>query len=150
MGVALPMRCGSVVVLIRWNDRFNLSLDPDTARSSTTRLWPQRRPRPAHFCLHVRARVLLNADHPRRPPLGPRAGLDEESVLAAGLMAFRHQPEWCSCAVRPGSSSPFDETTTVGSPLRTQSLSRCRVLDIVELVHEVLIGGTIAGSAAHG
>ena len=47
----------------RWEDQFNLSLDPDTARSLPRRDAAQGRAQGGALLLHVRAEVLLDEDH---------------------------------------------------------------------------------------
>ena len=47
----------------RWEDQFNLSLDPDTARAYHDATPAQGRSQGRAFLLHVRAEILLDADH---------------------------------------------------------------------------------------
>ena len=47
----------------RWEDQFNLSLDPDTARRFHDETLPKDSPQGRAFLLDVRAEVLLDADH---------------------------------------------------------------------------------------
>ena len=51
----------------RWEDQFNLSLDPDTARAYHDATLPDNAAKVAHFC--SRAEVLFHEDHPGRPGL---------------------------------------------------------------------------------
>ena len=50
----------------RWNDQFNLSLDPDTAKEFHDETLPADGAKVAHFLLHVRPQVLLNEDYSGR------------------------------------------------------------------------------------
>jgi len=47
----------------RWEDQFNLSLDPEVAREYHDETLPQEGAKLAHFCFHVRSAFLLNEDH---------------------------------------------------------------------------------------
>ena len=47
----------------RWEDQFNLGLDPDTARAFHDETLPKESAKVAHFC-YVRAEVLLDEDYP--------------------------------------------------------------------------------------
>ena len=60
----------------RWADQFELSLDPDTARSYHDETLPGRRGQDRPLLLDVRAEVLLDADHRRRAGLRRRARPD--------------------------------------------------------------------------
>ena len=53
----------------RWEDQFNLSLDPDTARGLPRRDAAQGGPQGRPLLLHVRPQVLLHEDHPGRARL---------------------------------------------------------------------------------
>jgi phosphomethylpyrimidine synthase len=48
----------------RWEDQFNLSLDPDTARSYHDETLPKEAHKVAHFCSMCGPEVLLHEDHP--------------------------------------------------------------------------------------
>ena len=50
----------------RWEDQFNLALDPVTARAFHDETLPARRRQGGPLLLHVRAEVLLDEDHPGR------------------------------------------------------------------------------------
>ena len=64
----------------RWVDQFNLSLDPETARSYPRRDAAQGGAQDGAFLLHVRPEILLDEDHPGRArlcgELGREAGGD--------------------------------------------------------------------------
>ena len=47
----------------RWEDQFNLSLDPDTARKFHDETLAEGRPQGGAFLLDVRTEILLDADH---------------------------------------------------------------------------------------
>ncbi len=49
----------------RWNDQFDIGLDPDTARAISRRNAAERGAQGRAFLLDVRAEVLLDADHAR-------------------------------------------------------------------------------------
>ena len=49
----------------RWEDQFNLSLDPEVAREYHDETLPQEGAKLAHFCSHVRPTLLLHEDHRR-------------------------------------------------------------------------------------
>ena len=48
----------------RWQDQFNLSLDPDTARSFHDETLPKEAHKVAHFC-SMWAKILLNENYSR-------------------------------------------------------------------------------------
>jgi len=51
------------VLISRWEDQFNLGLDPDTARRLPRRNAAQGRPQGRAFLLDVRPEILLDEDH---------------------------------------------------------------------------------------
>ncbi len=53
----------------RWEDQFNLGLDPDTARSYHDETLPKEAPQGGAFLLDVRTEVLLDEDHAGRARL---------------------------------------------------------------------------------
>ena len=53
----------------RWNDQFNLSLDPETARALPRRDAAQGGAQGRAFLLHVRPEILLDEDHAGRARL---------------------------------------------------------------------------------
>ena len=59
----------------RWEDQFNLALDPETAREYHDETLPAPAAKTAHFCSMCGAAVLLDEDHRGRAPLrrGARA-----------------------------------------------------------------------------
>ena len=68
----------------RWQDQFNLSLDPDTARRLPRRDAAQGGAQARPFLLDVRAEILLDGDHPagarlRREARREGAGLKQRS-----------------------------------------------------------------------
>ncbi len=71
----------------RWEDQFNLSLDPDTARSYHDETLPKEFDEARAFLLDVRAEILLDGDHPAGARLcgeaqgkGARHGADEREI----------------------------------------------------------------------
>ena len=50
----------------RWEDQFNLSLDPDTARSMHDETMPKEAHKSAHFCSMCGPKFLLDENHPKR------------------------------------------------------------------------------------
>ena len=56
----------------RWEDQFNLALDPETAREFHDETLPQEGAKTAHFCSHVRPALLFDEDHGRRPQVRRR------------------------------------------------------------------------------
>ena len=85
----------------RWEDQFNLSLDPGTARC-VPRRHPARRPgQDGPLLLHVRAEVLLHAHQPRRP--GPGRGPGRLSRGGARARACRPR-RWSSAPGEPRST----------------------------------------------
>lgn len=53
----------------RWEDQFNLSLDPDTAREFHDETLPSENAKVAHFLLNVRSSFLLDENHSRSKKL---------------------------------------------------------------------------------
>ena len=51
----------------RWEDQFNLGLDPDTARRFHDETLPKEAHKVRAFLQHVRAEILLHEDHPGHP-----------------------------------------------------------------------------------
>ncbi|HZX99591.1 MAG TPA: phosphomethylpyrimidine synthase ThiC [Dermatophilaceae bacterium] len=69
----------------RWNDQFNLSLDPDTARSFHDETLPAEPAKTAHFCSMCGPKFCsMQITHDVRR-YAAEHGLDEQSVLAAGM-----------------------------------------------------------------
>ena len=60
----------------RWQDQFNLSLDPDTARALPRRDAAEGSAQARPFLLDVRAEILLHGDHPAGARLRRQAGRD--------------------------------------------------------------------------
>jgi thiamine biosynthesis protein ThiC len=58
----------------RWEDQFNLSLDPETAREYHDETLPQEGAKTAHFCSMCGPAFLFHEDHGGRSPLRCRAG----------------------------------------------------------------------------
>ena len=50
----------------RWEDQFNLSIDPETARAYHDETLPAEPAKTAHFCSMCGPEVLLHAHHPGR------------------------------------------------------------------------------------
>ena len=51
----------------RWEDQFNLSLDPETAREFHDETLPAEGAKLAHFCSMCGPALLLDEDHAGRP-----------------------------------------------------------------------------------
>ena len=85
----------------RWEDQFNLSLDPDTARKYPRRDPAEGRPQGRAFLLDVRAEILLDADH-AGPAQGGRGdgrhGGEVEGVPGEGRGALRGCGGMSRCA----------------------------------------------------
>ena len=69
----------------RWEDQFNLSLDPETARAFHDATLPQEARQGRALLLDVRPQVLLDGDHPGGPRLrrGPGRGREAGRASAA-------------------------------------------------------------------
>ena len=96
----------------RWDDQFNLSLDPDTAR----RLHDATLPADAHksrpLLLDVRAEVLLDGDHPADPRLRARSRRRARDRARAGHGGDERQlPRARRRVVLEGVSLPAMSTT---------------------------------------
>ena len=73
----------------RWEDQFNLGLDPETAREFHDETLPAGRRQDRPLLLHVRPALLLDENHRRRPQIrrrtrhrrggGARKGMEEKS-----------------------------------------------------------------------
>jgi phosphomethylpyrimidine synthase len=69
----------------RWNDQFNLSLDPDTARSFHDETLPAEPAKTAHFCSMCGPKFCsMQITHDVRRYAAAH-GLDEQSALEAGM-----------------------------------------------------------------
>jgi phosphomethylpyrimidine synthase len=69
----------------RWNDQFNLSLDPDTARSFHDETLPAEPAKTAHFCSMCGPKFCsMQITHDVRR-YAAEHGLDEQGALAAGM-----------------------------------------------------------------
>ena len=68
----------------RWEDQFNLSLDPETARAYHDETLPGRGRQAGALLLDVRAEVLLDEDHPGRAGLRGGDGGEVGGVPGAG------------------------------------------------------------------
>ena len=69
----------------RWNDQFNLSLDPDTARSFHDETLPAEAAKTAHFCSMCGPKFCsMQITHDVRR-YAAEHGLDEQGALAAGM-----------------------------------------------------------------
>ena len=84
-------RCRQARFDFRWEDQFNLSLDPDTARSYHDETLPEGGAQGRPLLLHVRPQVLLHEDHPGRARLRRqaqrtrrRAGRGDDGGRSAG------------------------------------------------------------------
>ena len=58
----------------RWEDQFNLSLDPETAREFHDETLPQEGAKTAHFCSMCGPHFCSHEDHRRRPQVRRRTG----------------------------------------------------------------------------
>ncbi len=74
----------------RWEDQFNLGLDPETAREYHDETLPKEAHKTAHFCSHVRPEVLLDEDQPGHPRTRRR-----RTTRAARWR--RRRPGWRRC-----------------------------------------------------
>jgi phosphomethylpyrimidine synthase len=75
----------------RWNDQFNLSLDPDTARSFHDETLPAEAAKTAHFCSMCGPKfcsMQITQDVRR---YAAEQGLDEQGALAAGMQQKAHE-----------------------------------------------------------
>ncbi len=76
----------------RWEDQFNLALDPDTARSYHDETLPKEAHKVAHFCSMCGPKfcsMKITPGHPRRRGAAGRAGAEECRVQGEGI---RHLP----------------------------------------------------------
>ncbi len=80
-------RCRKARFEFRWEDQFNLALDPETAREFHDETLPQEGAQGGALLLHVRAEVLLHEDHPGRARLrqGAQGIKDVEVALEEGM-----------------------------------------------------------------
>jgi len=69
----------------RWNDQFNLSLDPDTARSFHDETLPAEAAKTAHFCSMCGPKFCSMQITQDVRQYAAEHGLDEEGALAAGM-----------------------------------------------------------------
>ncbi len=76
----------------RWEDQFNLSLDPETAREFHDETLPQEGAKTAHFCSHVRSPFLLHEDHRGCPQIRRGArNLRSQEALESGMQEKRKE-----------------------------------------------------------
>ena len=80
----------------RWEDQFNLSLDPETARALPRRDAAEGGAQGRALLLHVRPEVLLHEDHPGRPRLRGDAerGAGGAGAGDDGGRSRRRRPAW--------------------------------------------------------
>ena len=71
----------------RWEDQFNLALDPERAREFHDETLPAGRRQAGALLLHVRAAFLLHEDHPGRARLRRRGS--EQDALTKGMETKR-------------------------------------------------------------
>ena len=90
----------------RWEDQFNLGLDPDKAREFPRRDAAAGRRQARAFLLDVRAAFLLDENHPGRARLRGEAGLDEQAA-AEGKRAWRKRRSSSSSRVRKFFNPPL-------------------------------------------
>ena len=81
----------------RWEDQFNLALDPDTARPVPRRDPAGRAGQDRALLLDVRAEVLLDADLTGRPPGRRRAGGDRGRAAGEGRGVRPHAGQRSTC-----------------------------------------------------
>jgi hypothetical protein len=109
----------------RWEDQFNLSLDPTTARDFHDETLPAAPGQDAHFCSMCGPALLLDADQPGRAQVRGREGLADAGGPAR--RAWRRSRRSSSRGRRvylPSSSEGV--TSTDGPPPRCLRLSRAR------------------------
>ena len=69
----------------RWEDQFNLGLDPGHGASVPRRDAPRRRREGRALLLDVRPAFLLDEDHAGRARLRRAAGTDSEKAIETGM-----------------------------------------------------------------
>ena len=69
----------------RWEDQFNLALDPEKAREFHDETLAAARRQAGALLLHVRPALLLDEDHPGRARYAARLGVSEEEALKKGM-----------------------------------------------------------------
>ena len=69
----------------RWEDQFNLALDPDTARAFHDETLPAGPAKTAHFCSMCGPKFCSHAHQPGRPDYAAAKGLQPENALAVGM-----------------------------------------------------------------
>jgi len=69
----------------RWNDQFNLSLDPDTARSFHDETLPAEAAKTAHFCSMCGPKFCSMRITQDIRDYAEREGLDDHAALLAGM-----------------------------------------------------------------
>ena len=69
----------------RWEDQFNLSLDPETAREFHDETLPARRREDRALLLNVRAALLLDEDHRRCAQVRSRTRPDDAEAIESGM-----------------------------------------------------------------
>jgi len=69
----------------RWEDQFNLSLDPETAREFHDETLPADGAKLAHFLFDVRSAVLLDEDYRGREKVRRGAGDRESEAVKKGM-----------------------------------------------------------------
>jgi phosphomethylpyrimidine synthase len=69
----------------RWEDQFNLSLDPGTARKFHDETLPQEGAKIAHFLFHVRSAFLFDKDNGGGQEVCGRTTADGKANVASDL-----------------------------------------------------------------
>src|SRR4029450_2605968 len=69
----------------RWEDQFNLSLDPETARAFHDETLPQEGAKAAHFCSMCGPHFCSMKITEEVREYAAQRGLEEEQALSAGL-----------------------------------------------------------------
>ena len=78
-------RCRKARFEFRWQDQFNLGLDPDTAREFHDETLPKDSQQGGALLLHVRPEVLLDEDHAGGARVRGARGLAEEEAVVDGM-----------------------------------------------------------------
>ena len=96
----------------RWEDQFNLGLDPDTAKDFHDETLPQGRDEVRALLLDVRTALLLHEDHAGRARLRGQAGRQRR---AGAVQRACRKRRWSSCrraarsTARPRRRSPSSQ-----------------------------------------
>jgi phosphomethylpyrimidine synthase len=85
------MRLSKARFEFRWEDQFNLSLDPSTARSFHDETLPKENAKTAHFCSMCGPKFcsMRITEDVRR--MAEQKGLSEEAALTAGMESMSEE-----------------------------------------------------------